>query len=303
MANYKLLVNSTNVLDKTNNITWTSNADSFGVELSFDSLYNLPTGAIVSLYINNKEHFRGIILTKSDTKFVYSYKCLDFSHYFKNEVVKQFKNIAADNAITSILSEYGIKSIIASMPTKISKWYIDETIESIIDDIITTASKDQQKRYFKEITGATVYINEIENMRIAPKIYINKDYTVDETIEHVKNKVIVATDKGKILAVAENKASQSLLGLLQQVEKADKDDKAKANALAKSTLNSLVNPIKSTSLDLLVVEGFETIRANRQINIKSGDLNGWFDIKTANHTLTKGQHKIQIDLEWQGVIK
>lgn len=297
MGTYQLRVNSINVLDKSNKVSWTSSAESFGVELSFESLYNLPIGALVSLYIDNKEHFRGIILSKSDGKFVYSYKCIDFSYYLKNEIVKQFKNITASKAIASILSGYGVNTNITNIPTKINKWYVDETIEDVITDILTMAAKDQQKRYFKELRGATVYINVVENMKITPKFHINKDFTLESSIEGMKNKVIVTKD-GKILATAEDSANRALYGLLQQVEEIDENNKAKANALAKSTLNNLKKANYSTSLDLLVVDGVEIIRANRLIYLAAGPLLGWYKIKSATHTLISGRHEVNVSLEW-----
>lgn len=297
MATYQLRVNSINVLDKSNNITWASNADTFGVELSFDSLYDIPEGALVSLYINNKEHFRGVVLTKSDGRFVYSYKCLDFSHYLKNEVIKQFKNITASNAITSVLSGFGIKTNTVNMPTKINKWYIDETVEGIINDILITAGKDQQKTYYKEMQGATVVIGDVEAAKITPKIYVSADFTVDSSIEAMRNKIVVVNGK-KVLATAQNDAAISLIGLMQLIETIDVNDKAKANALAKSTLKQVDKVTRSATLPLLVVDGFETIRANRKIEIKAGRINGWLKIKSATHTLVKGQHKISISVEW-----
>jgi len=118
---YKLMTKNINILQKSNNLSWNSDIDTLGTELSFDSLYDLAEGTIVSLYINNKEFIRTIVIKKSAGKFSYNYTCLDFSFYLKNEVIKQFNGVSASSAISSLLSEYGIKSKIVNIPSKIKK--------------------------------------------------------------------------------------------------------------------------------------------------------------------------------------
>ena len=67
---------------------------------------------------------------------------MDYSFYFKNEVIKQFNGIKASSAITSLLKEYGISSEIVNIPTTINKIY-KQSINDIIEDILKQAEEDQ----------------------------------------------------------------------------------------------------------------------------------------------------------------
>jgi hypothetical protein len=53
-------------------------------------------------------------------------------------------------AIKSLLSEYNIKSSIINIPTKIKQIYKDQSVASIIDDILQQAEKEQGIKYFKD---------------------------------------------------------------------------------------------------------------------------------------------------------
>lgn len=299
---YKLIVGGVDILPKSNNLGWKSNADTLGTELSFDSLYSLPEGAVNNLYINNKEYIRAIVKNKSEGKFSYSYTCIDYSFYLKNEIVKQFNKVAASSAISSLLKEYGIKSKIVSIPTKITKIYKDMAISAVIDDILEQAEKEQGIKYFKEMQVDTVVINKLQDMKITPKILISSDITVNSSIEDMKNKIIVVSngeDNKSILATAQDKNSQSKYGLLQEVESIDGKDMDHAKNIAANLLKVKNKIFKDTSIPLIGIKDSETIKANRLIELNIGNkLKGWYRIKSASHSLSNNKHTINIELEW-----
>ena len=297
---YELVAN--NILSKSNNISWTSDSDSLGIQLSFDSLVDLKQGTIVSLFINNKEIFRTSVLSRVENKFSYSYTCLDFTRYLKNETIKkQFNDTPASNAITSLLREYNIKNSVVSIPTKIKKIYSDQSINEIIDDILEQATNDQNVKYYKETNLDTLIINKLHDSKIYPTFYIQNDFTINSSLENMINKVVVISEKDddvKILATAEDSASIKKYGLLQMVEKISEEEVAKAKNIANNLLKENDKVKFDTSLNLLVTEGAEIIRANRLIQINNGKLNGWYKIKSATHTLSNGMHTISISLEF-----
>lgn len=298
---YKLIVNNTNILPRSGNLSWSSDIDTLGTELSFESLFNLAEGSIVSLFINNKEYFRGIIVKKSESKFTYSYVAFDYSFYLKNEVIKQF-NTTASGAITTLLNEYGIKNKVVNIPTKIQKIYKDESISSVIDDILSQAEQDQGIKYFKEMQSDTLIISKLQDMRIAQKILIGSDITINSSIEEMKNKILVVVngeDNNSIIASSEDKANQSKFGVLQEIESIEEKDISQAKNIADNLLKSKNKIFKDTSINVLGIQGAETIRANRlmELNIKN-KLKGWYRIKSASHSLTNGNHKVNISLEW-----
>ncbi len=298
---YKLLCRKTDILPCSNNITWSSDIDTLGTQLSFDSLYNLSEGSIVSLFINNKEYLRTIVVKKSEGKFSNNYTCFDYSWYLKNEVIKQFNGVSASTAIRSLLSERNMKSNIVNIPTKIKKIYKDQTIASIIDDILDQAQKEQGIKYLKEMQVNTLIVSKLHDMKIAPKILISKDITINSSIEELKNKILIVNggeENTKILAVAEDKSCQSQVGLLQMIESVDDKEVAKAKSVASNLLKENNRIFKDTSFDVLGIKDAETIKSNRLIYIKAKKLNGWYRIKSASHTLSNNKHTVNIGLEW-----
>ena len=65
---YKLITNSIDIINSSNNISWSSDSDTLGTQLTFESIKNLSEGAVVSLYNNSKEIFRGVIIKKTTNK-------------------------------------------------------------------------------------------------------------------------------------------------------------------------------------------------------------------------------------------
>lgn len=299
---YKLIANNIDILPKSNNLIWNSNTDTLSMELSFNSLVNLIEGTVVSLFINKKEYFRGMIIKKGEGKFSYSYTVFDYSFYLKNEVIKQFNNVSASNAISSLLKEYEIKNSIVSIPTKITKIYKDEAINNIIDDILEQAEKEQGIKYFKEMQIDTLVIKKLIDMKITPKILIGKDITINSSIEEMKNKVLVVSNEeesNSILAVAEDKSNQIKYGLLQVIETVEEKDISQAKNIANNLLKASNKIFKETSLNLLGIKDAETIKANRLIELNVGNkLKGWYRIKSANHNLSNNKYVVDISLEW-----
>jgi len=298
---YKLIYNGIDILPKSNNLSWENDIDTLGIMLSFDSLYNVPVGAIISLYINNKEYTRGIIVDKTESVFAYSYLSHDYSFYLKNEVIKQF-NTSASNAIVSLLNEFGIKNKIVSIPTRINKIYKDESIADIIEDILEQAEKDQGIKYIKEMQIDTVVIEKLEDMKITPKILIGKDITINSSIEDMRNKILITSGSGDnigIITTAQNKASQMQYGILQEVEVLDDKDIAQSKSIAENLLIAKNRIFKEAIIPLLGVKDAETIKANRLIELNvDTKLKGWYRIKSASHELTNSKHTVNIELEW-----
>ena len=298
---YKLIANNTDILPKSNSISWTSDIDTLGTELLFDSLVDLSEGTIVSLYNNNKEYIRAIVIKKSEGAFSFNYTCFDYSWYLKNEVIKQFNGLSASSSISSLLNEYGIKNSVVSIPTRIKKIYKDEAISAIIDDILSQAEQEQGIKYFKEMQVNILVINKLQDMKISPKILIGKDITINSSIEEMKNKVLIVSsndESTKIIASAEDKVNQSKYGLLQTIESVEDKDITKAKNIANNMLKASNKVFKDTSFDVLGLKGAETIKANRLIQLNIGKLRGWYRIKSASHTLSNNKHTVNISIDW-----
>lgn len=298
---YRLTANGTDILDVSNNITWNSDKDTLSCNLSFESLYSIPMGGVVSLYINGLEVFRGVVLTCQEHKFTFSYTCTDYAHYLKNEVITQFNNVEVTQAISSLLLQYEIEHVILNIPTKIDKIYTGETIEKIIDDMLEQSSNDQGQNYYKEIIGAKLYINTDENKAIYPKFIIEDSSDIDWSISELKNKIIVMSDTEdvtKIEAVAYDPYSRGRYGILQKVEKVDDKDISQSQNIANNLLTQLNRVDHTASVNILLLDGAENVRANRYLYLENEKLKGWYKINAVNHSINNGIHKATINVRW-----
>ncbi|MEG3040901.1 MAG: hypothetical protein RR891_02780 [Clostridium sp.] len=297
---YRLLAGGIDILDKCNNITWSSDGDNLGMSLSFESLYDLGDIATITLIINDVQYFRGNTIKKVENKFSFSYTVFDYMMYLKNEVVKQFNNMWSSSAISSLLEEYGVESDVVFIPTIINKIY-KTSISDIINDILKAAELDQGIKYFKEIENNKVVIRKSEDMKIYPKILFETNGGIENNIENMKNKVIVVSneeDSTSINAESEDSASIAKYGLLQKLETVEVDNIAQAKNTADNLLKELNKISKTTTISALNVSGGEAVKAHRMIEVNDGKLNGWYKIKSVTHTLANNKHTINISLEW-----
>lgn len=301
MDSIKVITSNVDISNFSNNYSWTNDTDTLGTQLTFDSIKNIPDSAVISLYLNGAEYFRGVVINKDTKRWTYSYTVQDYSFYLKNGVIKQFNSMSVSDAIKSLASECYLISDIADIPTIINHIYIDE-IGNIINDMLDKAEKDQGIKYFKEIIANKLIVKKLSDMVITPKIILPKDITIRSSIEEMKNKITIVSgndDNASIVATAQNTSQQLYYGVLSHIESVDETDLAKAQNIADNLLKEKNKIFKSTSFDVMGVKDAESIRANRMIYLNAGSrLNEFYKIKSAAHTLAKGVHKVNISLEW-----
>ena len=299
---YKIIVENTDIINYCNNITWNNDSDTLGTQLNLDSIKDIAVGSVVSLFNESREIFKGIAIKPSQKRWTWGYTCQDYSFYLKNKVIKQFNNITASEAIKSLLGEAYIVSAVVDIPTKITKIYKNNTIAEIIDDILEQAKADQGFEYFKEIEGNVLYIRKLVEMKIKPNIFLPKDIQIDKSMENMKNRIQVISNGEKntsILATAEDSSQQWFYGLLTDIQSVDDKNIAQAQNIADNALKESNKIIYSSSFEVIALEGGDDIKANRMIYLKAGSrLDGYYKIKSAKHTLTKGLHKVNISIEW-----
>lgn len=302
---YKLVTDGTDILYNSNNLSWGDTSDSLGTQLSFDSIKNLYMQQVVSLYLFDKEIFRGVVINKTENynRISYNYVVQDYSYYMNNKVIKQFNKLQADKAINSLLSEAYIQGSITTIPTLISKIY-KNSINEIIDDILEQATNDQGIEYIKELESNILYIRKLQDLKINPNVMVEDGVEIKSSTENMKNSIKVVNnteDSATIYATAEDSSKYSWYGKLSDLIELDVKESAKASNIAKNKLSELNKIEKSTSVTLLVVEEDinNIIKSNRLIYLSQGNLIGYYHIKSANHSLQDGVHKVSVELEWK----
>ncbi len=299
---YKIMVNSTDIINYSNNITWNNDSDTLGTQLNFDSIKEIIPGTVVSLWNDSLEIFRGVALKPTQKRWTHGYVCQDYSFYLKNEVIKQFNNVRADEAIKSLASEAYITVVIVDIPTVINKIYHSKSLSEIIDDILSQAQDDQGVSYFKEIEGNILYIRKLEEMKITPDIILPKEINIQKSMENMKNRIEIVSnseDNNAIIATAEDTSKQNFYGILIDQQSVDDKNIAQAQNIANNMLAAANKIEYESTFEVTAVKGGDTIKANRMIYLRAGTrLNGYYKIKSASHTLTKGLHKVNITITW-----
>lgn len=301
---YKLIINSTDILEDSNNITWNNDSGSLGTQLGFDSIKEIPTGTVAQLFNYDTEIFRGIALKPIKKRGTWSYTFQDYGFYLKNNkiAIKQFNGISASDAIKSLLDEVYLIGNIIDIPTIINQFYTNKSRSDIIDDILKQASDDQGTTYFKEIQGNIIYIYNISDMKISPTIILPKEINIEMSMENMKNSITVisGSDKSAVIqATAEDTSQQNFYGILTDVLTVDDKNIAQAQNIASNALANSNKIEYQSTFEVVAISGGDTIKANRLILLSAGiRLDGYYKIKSAIHTLTKGMHKVKITITW-----
>lgn len=294
--------NWVDILPKSNNLNWSSNSDNLAIELNFESMYNIPDDSLVSLMKDGREIIRTVAGRGSEKTFTYSYTCFDYMWYFnKNKELIQFNGVSATKAIEQLSSKVDVKCSIASMNTVIKKIYKQE-ISSIIDDILDQVQKETGCKYIKYMDINIFTVAKLEDLKIYPKYIVSNDVVKNWDKDNMKNSIIVASNDDKninIRAVAKDGSSIGKYGRLQEVIEVDEKDFSQASNLANNTLKELNKVTKDVTVSILVMEKGEEIKANRFIYMKvpERNLDGWYKIKSANHSVSRDIHKVSLMLE------
>lgn len=297
---FRLMSERGEITGRCNNISWQSDVEALGAQITFDSLYDIPEGAIVSTVFDGREDIRAIIFDKTANRHTYSYTALDFAHLLKNEVIKQFNYMPASEAITSLLSEYGVKCKCTSIPTLITKLY-KESLSNIVEDILEQAAADQGVEYVKEMQADSLVIEKLTDRKVRPELLIGADMPIESSISELINRVVVVSGgegNAAVQAVAENAASIARYGLRQTLYSVDDKDIAQAGNIAKNLLAQGCLVKHRATVPALALSGGQTVKANRLIFLRAGKLNGWYRIKSASHSLAEGKHTISMEVEW-----
>lgn len=312
-----------NITPLVGNLSWSSNIDALGVELTFDYAYNdsshfkkydiIEIGDHVALYGSGKLIGKFIIVDESVSgRFGKSYTAFDYAWYLnKSGVIIQFKKISASKAIQKLLDKQGVKHNITPIKTLITQIYKGDTVSDIISDILEQATEETGTKYRMEMSGSTVIVRKASDLIIKPKIRLTSntpEFYITETISNpsrqrsiqdMKNKVIVVSSESESLktyTTLSDKSSVSKYGQLVEVVELDKKNVAQARNTAKNKLAELNKITETISFEML---GHDSVRAGRTLKINEPitGLKGNYLIKSASHTVSGGIHKVSVELE------
>lgn len=310
-----IFIENEDVSKKIGQITITENIEELANKTDFTSFEKFTIGNKIRIVDKNVDVFVGIITDKQENSNEISYTAFDFAFYLnKSKTIKQFNDINSKNAIASVLSEFNVQiGEIPNLNVNIKKIYLENTANEIIDDILKQNSDETNKIYLKEVQENKLRIYEKGTKKIKEDIEIeinknkinvlksiSKNYTFSESMQDMKNKIVVVVggeESVKKLANIKDDASISKYGLLTEIKNIDEKDTAKAQNIAEQSLKNL-NKI-ATSYQIETIGSFE-LRRGRTINISLENIKGEFIIQSLTHNITKDIHTTNLNIEKMG---
>lgn len=291
-----------NILPIANNLSWSNDIDTLSTSLSFDSILDLAEGRTKLVLKKDKTIiFEGIVVSKTNKENIHSYTAMDYAFYLnKNKYVMQFRNVYAKSAIQQICKKVGINNNITWLGTRINKLYYQESLSDIIKDILEQCKREIGEHYIMEMQGKTLYINRLIDLKINAKLLIGKDYSIDRSMEELKNRIITVNNDGKILADVRDSNRIRTYGELTDIISVDDKNTSQAYNIAKNELREKNKTKKEITFNTIDTGKGIYINCNRiiRVDVRKYGVNGWYRIKSTQHTLNNNLHKIGITIDF-----
>lgn len=307
----------------TGSIEWESDF-SLLASMDFDIAYSdtrfpIPTNPVdvgdhVILTKGKEEVFRGVIIEESKSgRNPIKYTAYDNTWYLgQSTSVYQFNNISATQAITQVLTDFGVGiGKIITMPTLIDHIYIKETPAKILNEIIEKVEASEGYKVNGEMREGKIYLEKRKDLLITGKFNIGKytqnfdvTHAISEpsrtrSIEEMRNRIRLYIEDEEVeyivTAQVQNDALISRYGLLEETIKMDIEDSAKSKQAAKILLERMGRVHETNSVKLM---GDIKFKAGRLFDIKEKvtGIDGRFMIASAKHKYTNGIHTMDLEL-------
>lgn len=290
------------IIGKCNNLSWSNDIGTLATSLSFDSILDLAEGRSKIILKKDKiTVFEGIVVSKTNKENIHSYTAMDYAFYLnKSKYVMQFKHMNAKSAIQQICNKVGIKNNITRLTTRINKLYYQETLSDIIKDILEQCKREIGTNYIMEMQGKTLYINRLIDLKINSTALIEKDYSVSRSMEDMQNRIIAVNNDGKIMADIKDTKNIKIYGELADITSVEDKNKSQAYNIARNELREKNKTKKELTFNTIDTGKGIYINCNRLIRVNLGKygVNGWYRIKSTQHTLNNNIHKIGITIDF-----
>lgn len=313
-----------NITPITGSITWETDFTllaSLEFDIAYsDTRYPVPTNPVdvgdhVLLTHGKNELFRGVIVIEPRKgRNPIKYTAYDYTWYLgQSKTVYQFNNIPASQAITQVLTDFGISiGHIINMPTRIDHIYIEEVPAVILNEIIHKVEASEGYKINGEMRQGKLYLDKHEDLVITGKFKIAdnvQEYDVlhsiseptrTRSIEQMRNRVRLIIEDEEVeyieTALVEDTALINRYGLLEETIKMDIEDTAKARQAARVLLERMGRVHEQNSVKLM---GDIRFKAGRLFYVEEPitGINGQFVISSAKHTISNNIHTMDLDLE------
>ena len=228
-------------------IEWSGDVDSVCRRLSLEMIVSatdprlpyvyLPLAGGIKMGVGDQMLFFGQVVSKdkSTDSSTMSVTCYDKCFYLKNSQASRKYNGETPEAITrQLCSTYGVAvGSLAQTGVPVRRKFSAAPVYKIIDTAYTLASRQTGKKYMirfsadkmdvieRTVTPQSVILSRGTNLQTA---------TYGESIENMKNRVIIVDSEGNQVGVVSDDAAVTRYGLLAEVLRQSEDEDATAQA-------------------------------------------------------------------------
>jgi hypothetical protein len=309
-------------------LTWDSNLSLMSVlefEIFWSDIRGLfpknpcDLGDVVMLMENEEEVYRGVIVTEGRSgRDAIKYTVYDYAWYLgKSKSVYQFNKVAASQAITRILNDFGMLiGNVPTMSTPIDEIFLEKSPAEIIEDIYKREELRTGRRFNVEMRKGRIYFDEMKDLLIKGTFKLADNMKASDvfanplgaertrSIESMRNRVKILIERNdqnqdqakyEVVAIAEDQPLIHKYGLLEDTYKIDAEDAAKGREVGRILLKRLAKIQETNTLKLM---GDVAFKAGRLLDVAEpiSGMSGRFMILTAKHTVANQVHTMDVEL-------
>ncbi len=291
------------------NVTWSGDRDQMARKLAFDYIHtdqdynikgpDIPLGTRIMMYDDlGALKFDGVVLSlekeESDVKIKLS--CQDMAFYLKSEVYNTYKGTPAE--ITgAVCAEFGIATGMLADNGKTVE--VVSTGEKSIYQIITSAYEEAGMDVHIHMDGLILCAEEYGARTAA--VLTGDDQVISaaykSSIENLVDQVLILSNKGKFIRKLQDEENITVYGMVQKIYK-----KSGGKKDADEEALKLIRGVENTGSITITARDFECITGRKVMVIKAGSsILGLFSVVSDNHTISNGEHKVTLGLDFKGV--
>lgn len=311
------------ISDRCGNITLRDDSDAICTELSFEVMQStderfvqpleIEPGDIVSLQniISGECVFLGQVQSSDGSyRDSMTYTCSDQGRLLNcNDIIIQFNNIPAKDAIAQIGKKLGITKV--SCPNLISSVYgiYKENAASIIQTILETVTSENGVKYFPRMLGNTLtirsyaqtpiraYNKQAANLTTFDVLKEVSAPSISKSIADLKNEIVIYSEQDTSVSVqADIESAESIkrYGRRVGIETYSADnDKISATQKAKNLLASLNMVTESFTI---TTYGSDKVVAGARLTLDLEEAKGDYWVQSVEHTYGE-PHMMTLTLE------
>lgn len=220
-------------------------------------------------------------------------------YLLKSTATKIVKNMSVTQLIQSLCKEYEIPiGTIPKIPYNMTQIYRNMTPYDMMIKALKEAEKRTSSKYQVCMIEGKLTVLDRADPRAKWKIKTGSNLihaTLTQSIEEMKNKIVITGHEDEILAVQPNDNLISQYGLLQGQYKEQCQSLADAENMAQEYLEEHGKVSKTLTIECM---GIAEIRSGDAVVIEDEKLkiNDEFYVIRDKHTLENGVHKMNLDL-------